>query len=45
MGRCTRFFAGLFGEFNQYRTFGNGLACSQILNDQQSALIRKLLAK
>jgi hypothetical protein len=31
-------------QFNQYGTFGNGLACSQILNDQQSALVRKLLA-
>ena len=32
-------------EFNQYGTFGNGLACSQVLTDQQSALVRKLLAK
>ena len=32
-------------QFNQYATFGNGLACSQVLNDQQSALVRKLLAK
>lgn len=32
-------------QFNQYATFGNGLACSQILNDAQSALVRKLLAK
>ena len=30
-------------QFNQYETFGNGLACSQVLNDQQSALVRKLL--
>jgi hypothetical protein len=32
-------------QFNQYQTFGDGLACSQILNDQQSALVRKLLTK
>lgn len=32
-------------QFNQYETFGNGLACSQVLSDQQSALVRKLLAK
>jgi outer membrane protein assembly factor BamB len=32
-------------QFNQYDTFGNGLACSQVLNDAQSALVRKLLAK
>ena len=31
-------------QFNQYETFGNGLACSQVLNDQQSALVRKSLA-
>ena len=31
-------------QFNRYDTFGNGLACSQVLNDQQSALVRKLLA-
>jgi predicted Rdx family selenoprotein len=31
-------------QFNQYETFGNGLACSQILSDRQSALPRKLLA-
>ena len=31
-------------QFNQYEAFGNGLACSQILSDQQSALVRKLLA-
>ena len=30
-------------QFNQYETFGNGLACSQILNDDQSKLVRKLL--
>src|SRR5262245_64890043 len=30
-------------QFNRYDTFGNGLACSQVLNDQQSALVRKLL--
>jgi outer membrane protein assembly factor BamB len=32
-------------RFNRYDTFGNGLACSQVLNDQQSALVRKLLAR
>jgi outer membrane protein assembly factor BamB len=32
-------------QFNQYETFGNGLACSQVLSDKQSALVRKLLAK
>jgi HEAT repeat protein len=32
-------------QFNQFETFGNGLACSQVLNDQQAALVRKLLAK
>jgi hypothetical protein len=32
-------------QFNQYEIFGNGLACSQVLNDEQSALVRKLLAK
>ncbi len=31
-------------QFNQYQTFGNGLACSQILTAEQSALVRKLLA-
>ncbi len=31
-------------QFNQYETFGNGLACSQVLSDEQSALVRKLLA-
>jgi len=31
-------------EFNHYGIFGNGLACSQVLSDQQSALVRKLLA-
>ncbi len=30
-------------QFNRYDVFGNGLACSQILNDEQSALVRKLL--
>lgn len=30
-------------QFNQYETFGNGLACSQILNDDQSKLVRKML--
>ncbi len=32
-------------QFNQFGTFGNGLACSQVLSDEQSALVRKLLAK
>jgi len=32
-------------QFNQYDIFGNGLACSQVLNDQQSALVRKRIAK
>ena len=32
-------------QFNQYATFGNGLACSQVLDDKQSALVRKLLKK
>lgn len=32
-------------QFNQYETFGNGLACSQILDDEQSRLVRKLLRK
>ena len=31
-------------QFNQFDTFGNGLACSQVLSDGQSALIRKRLA-
>jgi hypothetical protein len=31
-------------QFNRYDTFGNGLACSQVLDDRQSALVRKLLA-
>lgn len=31
-------------QFNRYDVFGNGLACSQILNDEQSALVRKRLA-
>lgn len=32
-------------QFNEYDTFGNGLACSQILNDEQSALVRRLLSQ
>ena len=32
-------------QFNQYDIFGNGLACSQVLSDKQSALVRKLLAR
>ncbi len=31
-------------QFNQYETFGNGLACSQVLSGDQSKLIRKLLS-
>lgn len=31
-------------QFNRYDIFGNGLACSQVLNDEQAALVRKLLA-
>ena len=31
-------------QFNQFETFGNGQACSQVLSDEQSALVRKLLA-
>jgi photosystem II stability/assembly factor-like uncharacterized protein len=31
-------------QFNAFATFGNGLACSQVLDDKQSALVRKLLA-
>jgi pimeloyl-ACP methyl ester carboxylesterase len=30
-------------QFNRYDIFGNGLACSQVLNDQPSALVRKQL--
>ena len=30
-------------QFNQYETFGNGMACSQLLNDEQAKLVRKLL--
>ena len=32
-------------QFNEYGVFGNGLACSQVLDEKQSALVRKLLAK
>ena len=32
-------------EINRYDIFGNGLACSQVLNEKQSALVRKLIAK
>ncbi len=32
-------------QFNEFETFGNGLACSEILNDKQSALVRKKLAE
>lgn len=31
-------------QFNRFDIFGNGLACSQILNDEQSLLIRKQIA-
>lgn len=30
-------------QFNRYDVFGNGLACSQVLSKEQSALVRKLL--
>ena len=30
-------------QFNQFETFGNGLACWQVLNDEQSKLVRKRL--
>lgn len=32
-------------QLNRFDVFGNGLACSQMLNDEQSALVRKLLKK
>jgi hypothetical protein len=32
-------------QFNRYDLFGNGLACSQILNDAQAALVRKRLVQ
>ncbi len=31
-------------QFNRYDVFGNGLACSQVLSDKESALVRKRLA-
>jgi len=31
-------------QLNQYETFGNGMACSQVLTERQSALVRKLIA-
>jgi outer membrane protein assembly factor BamB len=31
-------------QINRYDLFGNGLACSQILDEKQSAMVRKLLA-
>ena len=31
-------------QFNRYDVFGNGLACWQILSDEQAALVRKRLA-
>jgi outer membrane protein assembly factor BamB len=30
-------------QFNRYDVFGNGLACSQVLDDEQSARVRKRL--
>ena len=30
-------------QLNRYDIFGNGLACSQVLNEKQSELVRKLL--
>lgn len=30
-------------QFNRYDVFGNGLACSQVLSEEQSALVRKQL--
>jgi hypothetical protein len=30
-------------QFNRYDLFGNGLACSQVLTDEQSTLVRKQL--
>ncbi|MDE2715344.1 MAG: PQQ-binding-like beta-propeller repeat protein, partial [Verrucomicrobiota bacterium] len=32
-------------EFDEWDLVGNGLACWQVLNDQQSALVRKKLSK
>lgn len=32
-------------QFNRYDIFGDGLACSQVLSDAQSALVRKRLAE
>lgn len=32
-------------QFDEWNLVGNGLACWQVLNDQQSALVRKKLAK
>src|SRR5262245_46173875 len=31
-------------QFNRYDVFGNGLACSQVLREKESALVRKRLA-
>jgi len=30
-------------EFNQYELVGNGLACWQVLEDEQAAMVRKKL--
>ncbi len=32
-------------QLNRFDVFGNGLACSQVLNKEQAALVRKLLKK
>lgn len=32
-------------QLNRFDVFGNGLACSQVLNAKQSAMVRKLLKK
>jgi len=37
--------AGCEMEFDEWDLVGNGLACWQILNDEQSALVRKRLAE
>ena len=31
-------------EFNEFELVGNGLACWQVLDDEQSAMVRKKLA-
>jgi hypothetical protein len=32
-------------QFDEYELVGNGLACWQILDDEQSALVRRKLAR